>query len=123
MSDTAVKMTTKLEGAATRFLPFNKGYKGGAGNVTAVPGIPDAPIHSVPESAILPPTCAKKGLLRWVRLSWRPVRRARTRNHEPLSRSGWRLWHCSSEQGLKRGQPALERRAADLRKSHRRERK
>ena len=33
VSNTEVQMTTKLEGAATRFLPFNKGYEGGAGNV------------------------------------------------------------------------------------------
>ncbi len=33
VSNTEVQMTTKLQGAATKFLPFNKGYEGGAGNV------------------------------------------------------------------------------------------
>ncbi len=32
VSNAEVMMTTKLEGAATRFLPFNKGYDGGKGN-------------------------------------------------------------------------------------------
>jgi len=32
VSDDEVYMTTKLEGAKTKFLPFNKGYNGGAGN-------------------------------------------------------------------------------------------
>ncbi|MDX2375668.1 DEAD/DEAH box helicase family protein [Microbacterium sp. LRZ72] len=32
VSNSAVQMTTKLAGAATRFLPFNKGYDEGAGN-------------------------------------------------------------------------------------------
>jgi type I restriction enzyme R subunit len=32
VSNTEVRMTTRLEGAATRFLPFNKGNDGGAGN-------------------------------------------------------------------------------------------
>jgi type I restriction enzyme R subunit len=36
VSNTEVKMTTKLKGAATRFLPFNKGCGGGAGNVPGV---------------------------------------------------------------------------------------
>ena len=48
VSNTEVRMTTKLEGAATRFLPFNKGYEGGAGNVPTVPGAPDALMHDVP---------------------------------------------------------------------------
>jgi type I restriction enzyme R subunit len=49
VSNTEVQMTTKLEGAATRFLPFNKGYDGGAGNVPSIPGVPDALIQLVPE--------------------------------------------------------------------------
>ena len=32
VSNSAVRMTTKLEGAVTRFLPFDKGNQGGAGN-------------------------------------------------------------------------------------------
>ncbi len=32
VSNSAVQMTTKLAGAATRFLPFNRGYDDGAGN-------------------------------------------------------------------------------------------
>ena len=32
VSEDEVYMTTKLEGAKTKFLPFNKGYNGGAGN-------------------------------------------------------------------------------------------
>ncbi len=32
VSNAEVRMTTRLEGAATRFLPFNKGDNGGAGN-------------------------------------------------------------------------------------------
>jgi type I restriction enzyme R subunit len=43
VSNTEVQMTTKLEGAKTVFLPFNKGYDGGAGNE------PDALIHDVPQ--------------------------------------------------------------------------
>jgi type I restriction enzyme, R subunit len=42
ISNTEVQMATKLEGAATRFLPFNKGYEGGAGNV------PGVLIHDMP---------------------------------------------------------------------------
>jgi type I restriction enzyme R subunit len=49
VSNTEVQMTTKLEGAATRFLPFNKGCGGGAGNVPTVNGMPDALIHDVPQ--------------------------------------------------------------------------
>jgi type I restriction enzyme R subunit len=48
VSNTEVQMTTKLEGAATRFLPFNQGCGGGAGNVPTVDGVPDALIHDVP---------------------------------------------------------------------------
>lgn len=47
-SNTEVQMTTKLEGSATKFLPFNRGHDGGAGNVPTVPGVPDALIHDVP---------------------------------------------------------------------------
>jgi type I restriction enzyme R subunit len=50
VSNTDVKMTTKLEGAATRFLPFNKGCEGGAGNVPTAPDVPDALIREVPEA-------------------------------------------------------------------------
>ena len=32
ISNAEVMMTTKLEGPPTRFLPFNKGNRGGAGN-------------------------------------------------------------------------------------------
>jgi len=35
VSNSEVYMTTKLKGAKTRFLPFNKGYNGGAGNPPA----------------------------------------------------------------------------------------
>lgn len=35
ISETDIQMTTKLEGATTRFLPFNQGYDGGAGNPPA----------------------------------------------------------------------------------------
>jgi type I restriction enzyme, R subunit len=34
VSNTEVRMTTRLEGPATRFLPFNKGNSGGAGNLS-----------------------------------------------------------------------------------------
>lgn len=42
VSNRDVMMTTKLEGGATRFLPFNRGNKGGAGNPTDGPGHPTA---------------------------------------------------------------------------------
>ena len=48
VSNSEVMMTTKLEGAATRFLPFNKGYGGGAGNVESAQGEPEAPINEAP---------------------------------------------------------------------------
>ena len=36
VSNTEVQMTTRLDGAATRFLPFNRGRDGGAGNPACV---------------------------------------------------------------------------------------
>jgi type I restriction enzyme R subunit len=50
VSNTEVQMTTMLEGPATRFLPFNKGCDGGAGNVPNVPGVPNALIREVPST-------------------------------------------------------------------------
>lgn len=47
VSNSEVQMTTKLEGAATKFLPFNKGCGGGAGNVPSISGVPDALIGAV----------------------------------------------------------------------------
>ena len=49
VSNTEVQMTTKLEGPATRFLPFNRGYDGGAGNIPTVSGISDALIKDTPQ--------------------------------------------------------------------------
>lgn len=40
VSNRDVMMTTKLEGGATRFLPFNRGNHGGAGNPVDSPGHP-----------------------------------------------------------------------------------
>jgi type I restriction enzyme R subunit len=42
VSNRDVMMTTKLEGGATRFLPFNRGKHGGAGNPVGGPGHPTA---------------------------------------------------------------------------------
>ena len=42
VSNRDVMMTTKLEGGATRFLPFNRGNNGGAGNPTDGTGHPTA---------------------------------------------------------------------------------
>ena len=42
VSNRDVMMTTKLEGGPTRFLPFNRGNHGGAGNRPDVPGHPTA---------------------------------------------------------------------------------
>jgi len=42
VSNRDVMMTTKLEGGATRFLPFNRGNHGGAGNPADGPGHPTA---------------------------------------------------------------------------------
>jgi type I restriction enzyme R subunit len=42
VSNLEVQMATKLEGAATRFLPFNRGNEGGKGNRLDVPGHPTA---------------------------------------------------------------------------------
>lgn len=42
VSNRDVMMTTKLEGGATRFLPFNRGNQGGAGNPTGGTGHPTA---------------------------------------------------------------------------------
>ena len=42
LSNTEVAMTTRLEGPATRFLPFNKGNDGGAGNPPNPSGHPTA---------------------------------------------------------------------------------
>lgn len=42
VSNRDVMMTTKLQGGATRFLPFNRGNHGGAGNPTDCPGHPTA---------------------------------------------------------------------------------
>lgn len=42
VSNLEVRMTTKLEGKATRFLPFNKGNNGGAGNSENPNGHPTA---------------------------------------------------------------------------------
>jgi type I restriction enzyme, R subunit len=42
VSNRDVMMTTKLEGGATRFLPFNRGNQGGAGNPTDGSGHPTA---------------------------------------------------------------------------------
>lgn len=42
VSNHLVEMTTKLAGEATRFLPFNRGDNGGAGNPRDVPGHPTA---------------------------------------------------------------------------------
>ncbi|KPF81417.1 type I restriction endonuclease subunit R [Novosphingobium sp. AAP93] len=42
VSNRDVMMTTRLEGGATRFLPFNRGNDGGAGNPTDGPGHPTA---------------------------------------------------------------------------------
>jgi type I restriction enzyme R subunit len=42
VSNRDVMMATKLQGGATRFLPFNRGNHGGAGNPTDCPGHPTA---------------------------------------------------------------------------------
>jgi type I restriction enzyme R subunit len=42
VSNREVMMTTKLEGGKTRFLPFNRGNHGGAGNAADGPGHPTA---------------------------------------------------------------------------------
>jgi type I restriction enzyme R subunit len=42
VSNAEVEMTTKLEGPATRFLPFNKGYDSGKGNPLNTSGHPTA---------------------------------------------------------------------------------
>lgn len=42
VSDSEVQMTTRLAGPSTRFLPFNKGHEGGAGNPPNPAGHPTA---------------------------------------------------------------------------------
>ncbi|MBT9288762.1 type I restriction endonuclease subunit R [Prosthecodimorpha staleyi] len=42
VSNTLVRMTTRLEGAATRFLPFDRGHHGAAGNPPNPDGAPTA---------------------------------------------------------------------------------
>lgn len=59
VSNSEVYMTTQLEGAATRFLPFNRGDHGGAGNPAYSPSPQPSPIEG--EGAITPLSPSGRG--------------------------------------------------------------
>lgn len=61
VSHSEVRMTTRLEGAATAFLPFNRGDNGGAGNPPYSTPSPPAPLPQGERGDLAPPPRRGRG--------------------------------------------------------------